>query len=108
MWMVQTNYQNLDATGRWKMVNQHDSNQTKINSTNTIILKMKSSWDKWEAWSIKLLVKENETWLERMEKLSPHISAVTIFNYGINYFLNENENKILSWNKFEMIWNNNF
>ena len=91
MWIVQTNHQNLDATGRWKIVNQHDSNQTKINSTNTIILKMKLSWDKCDAKSIFLLVKENRTWLERMEKLSSNISAVTTFNYSINYFLNKNE-----------------
>ena len=37
--MVLIDYQSLDATEKWKMVNQHDFDQTEINSANTIILK---------------------------------------------------------------------
>ena len=57
--MVLINYQSLDATEKWKMVNQHDFDQTEINSANTIILKMKLSLDKCEAYSLQFLVKEN-------------------------------------------------
>ena len=57
--MVLINYQSLDATAKWKMVNQHDFDQTEINSANTIIPKMKLSLDKCGTYKIQLLVKEN-------------------------------------------------